>query len=86
LSSQIRPTALVRALTYARDGQTIIGAGQDGQVNFWPLSPRGESRTIRLPPGGYGMALAPDGRHVAVGCGNGTVYLLRRGAVMPPSE
>jgi hypothetical protein len=71
------------------DGHLLVTAGEtDGDVRLWglagpaapaPSAPR--ARAIRVIPPGlrwlHGVALSPEGRHLAVCNPNGTVYLLR---------
>ena len=65
------------------DGRLLITAGAvDGTVRLWDFSgDRPRSRALEVIPPGvdwlHGMALSPEGRHLAVTNPNGTVYLLR---------
>jgi WD40 repeat protein len=71
------------------DGRLLITAGSiDGTVRLWDLSgdrPRSKALAVipRNVPWLYGVALSPEGRHVAVCNPNGTVYVLR---LAPPGE
>jgi tRNA A-37 threonylcarbamoyl transferase component Bud32/Tol biopolymer transport system component len=78
------------------DGRLLITAGNlDGTVRLWDLrgdSPRSRALPV-IPPGVHwlhGIALSPEGRHLAVCNPNGTVYVLRlakRGEVLEvPSD
>jgi WD40 repeat protein len=65
------------------DGRLLITAGcTDGTVRLWDLSgdrPRSKALAVIPPkvPWLHGIALSPEGRHLAVCHPNGTVYLLR---------
>src|SRR5262249_46377839 len=68
------------------DGRLLVTAGEtDGTVRLWdtadPAATAPRSRPIGgIPPGLkwlHGIALSPEGRHLAVCNPNGTVYLLR---------
>jgi WD40 repeat protein/serine/threonine protein kinase len=67
------------------DGRLLITAGAiDGTVRLWDLS--GDTPRVRvlpvIPPDVqwlHGIALSPEGRHLAVGNPNGMVYVLRLG-------
>jgi WD40 repeat protein len=65
------------------DGRLLITAGSlDGRVRLWDLSgdrPRSKALAVIPPnvPWRYGIALSPEGRHLAVANPNGTVYILR---------
>jgi WD40 repeat protein len=64
------------------DGRLLITAGSlDGSVRLWDLSgDRPRFKELALPPNAgwlYGVALSPEGRHLAVTNPNGTVYVLR---------
>jgi WD40 repeat protein len=65
------------------DGRLLITAGAtDGTVRLWDLSgemPRARALPVIPPdvPWLHGIALSPEGRHLAVCNPNGTVYVLR---------
>jgi WD40 repeat protein len=65
------------------DGRLLITAGPtDGTARLWDLSgerPRSKALAVIPPnvPWLHGIALSPEGRHLAVGNPNGTVHVLR---------
>ncbi len=75
-------TAPVRAVVYTPDGIHLISAGSDrtkgqgGEVLLWyaatgrPASPLRGPFSIPL-----ALAVSPDGKSLAIGCGNGTIVL-----------
>jgi WD40 repeat protein len=71
------------------DGRLLVTAGStDGTVRLWDLSgdqPRSKALAVIPPnvPWLHGIALSPEGRHLAVCNPNGTVYVLR---LAPPGE
>jgi WD40 repeat protein len=71
------------------DGRLLITAGAtDGALRFWDLSgdrPRSVALAVIPPnvPWLHGVALSPEGRHIAICNPNGTVYILR---LAPPGE
>jgi WD40 repeat protein len=58
------------------DGQRTLSSGNDGALILW--SAAGERlHQWRVGDSGVVLAVAPSGRHVAVGLANGVVYLMR---------
>ena len=51
--------------------------GLDGRLTVWDLTTGARLKDWALPEVVDGLALAPDGRHLAVGLGTGVVYVLR---------
>jgi WD40 repeat protein len=74
--------AVVKALRLTPDGQALFTADQKGRIVRWDLKSSKRTQEISLPGPVSGLALAPDGRHLAVACGKGGVCILR---VPPPS-
>ena len=67
----------VTALAFTPDGSTLISAGLDGVIAFWKPTASTRLREWTFPGPVYALALAADGRHLATGNGNGTIYLFR---------
>jgi WD40 repeat protein len=70
------------------DGRLITAGDTDGTVRLWDLSgdqPRSRALAVIPPkvPWLHGIALSPEGRHLAVCNPNGTVYVLR---LAPPGQ
>ncbi|MGE3803199.1 MAG: WD40 repeat domain-containing serine/threonine protein kinase [Gemmataceae bacterium] len=82
--SAARGPAYLTSLAYLPDGTRLLGAGRvihrtgdNGWLGqYYPDSDRPTQATF-LPTIVNGLALAPDGRHVATANGEGTVYILR---------
>jgi len=80
-----------RDVVFLPDGKTLLSgeAGDESQTNVnepegpvvvWSMQAREPVRTWKLPCGGVKkLALASDGRHLAVGGRNSVVYILRLG-------
>jgi WD40 repeat protein len=64
-------------LVFSPDDRTLVSADRSGQVILWTIDSRSKSREWRLPGPVLGVAFAPDGKHLALGNGNGTIYVLR---------
>jgi serine/threonine protein kinase/WD40 repeat protein len=70
----------VLAVEFTPDGQALVSLGDDGQLVVWNLATQVKQRAWawKAPgPRPQSFAIAPDGRHLAVGMGNGSVVLLR---------
>jgi serine/threonine protein kinase len=68
----------VRAVAFTPDGMTIAGADAEGWVLLWETTSGNKIGDWKLPGGGiYSIAFAADGRHLAVGNFDSTVYILR---------
>ncbi len=74
---------VVKAMTFAPDGRNLATAGQDKQVRLWNVATGKVSVTWILPVEPRALAFSLDGRHLAVGTGDGTVLVLRLGALLP---
>ncbi|MFN4258162.1 MAG: protein kinase domain-containing protein [Gemmataceae bacterium] len=67
----------VMQLEASADNRTLVIGSQSGQLTLWDLNDNRLRRQIPLPLNMHCLALAPDGRHVAVVSNTGVVYLLR---------
>jgi WD40 repeat protein len=65
------------ALAFAPDGQTLATAGKGGQVILWDLDSGQRRQTVALAGEVKALAFAADGRHLAVGCQDGAIYVVR---------
>lgn len=66
-----------RSLAFAPDGRTLASAGTDRRVVLWDSTTGKVRREWRFPEEVKALAFAEDGRHLALGYEEGTVYLLR---------
>jgi WD40 repeat protein len=67
----------VYSVAFSPDAKLLASAGRDGRVILWDSVGGEKRREWRFPGNVQGLAFAPDGRHLALVNGNGTVYLLR---------
>jgi hypothetical protein len=67
----------VCGLAVAPDGQTLASCGLDNRVILWEAAGGRKLREWQLPGPVAGLALAGDGRHLAISNRNGTLYVLR---------
>jgi WD40 repeat protein len=58
----------LNALAFTADGSLAVTGGQDGVVAVWDLRRNRHSQTIRIGKPVNALALAPDGKLLAVGC------------------
>ena len=85
-------TQLISEAIYARHGENLSGvawhpegkwlasAGADGTVRLWDVETGAAGKVFRLhsPSGHLGrLTFSPEGRHLLVNSGKGTVYVLR---------
>jgi WD40 repeat protein len=76
------------ALDVAPDGRTVAAAGLNGTVCLWDTTARpARPKFVPLFPPGHrvaGVAFSPDGRHLATGNPDGSLYILRLSAPGSP--
>ncbi len=65
------------SLAYAADGSMIASCATDNYVSFWDVQTGTKRNEIRYPGPVRDLRFAPDGRHLATGNSNGTIYILR---------
>jgi WD40 repeat protein len=70
----------VSQIALAPNGKRLLAAGGRGDVALWDLTGGQKLREWWLPMRAAQIVFSPDGRHVALGNLNGTVYVLR----LPP--
>jgi WD40 repeat protein len=62
---------------FRSDGKQLISAGMDGRIIIRDSRDGREMRSLKTPVPIVAAALAADGRHLAVGHVDGTIYFLR---------
>jgi serine/threonine-protein kinase len=67
----------VAATVFSADGMLLYTAGHDGKVVAWNRQTAAPVHEWKCPGPVLGLALTPDGRHLATANANGTVYILR---------
>ena len=70
----------VTSVAFAPDGQTLASAGPTGRLMLWQTATGQKLREWQLPGTILRVEFTPDGRHLALGNANGTVYVLRLAA------
>jgi WD40 repeat protein len=70
---------MVWAVAFAPTGYTLASAGDDGKLIVWNALMGTKSREWQLGGPAYALRFSPDGRYLAVGNANGTIYVLRLG-------
>jgi serine/threonine-protein kinase len=73
--------APVSAVAFSPDGQRLASADEDGRLILWEPNVGKHINDWRFPGSVWSLAFAPDNRHLAIGNGNGTIYILRLKAV-----
>jgi len=59
------------------DGGKLLAAGNGGWMTVWNTSDGKLIHSQKFPTGLYGLAVSPDGKSVATGNQNGTVYVIK---------
>lgn len=72
----------LRGAVFTPDGRSLITADHTGNVIFWDTVSANSARQWKLPGITWGVALASDGRHLAVPNSLGTIFLFR---LSPPA-
>ena len=72
-----RHPSAVRAVALSPDGQTLASLDAEGRLMWWETTSWTKRGELRVPFAPRCLAFAPDGRHVATGIDNGTIYILR---------
>lgn len=68
---------IVKALAFAPNGKILASSGQDKRVRLWDVASGEILREWSFLDEARALAFASDGRHLAVGNSDGTLYLLR---------
>ncbi len=75
--------AIIKALTFSPDGRTLGSAGQDQRVRLWDVATGEKQRDWQLRGEARALAFSSDGRHMAIGNSDGTLYILRLASRAP---
>lgn len=67
-------------VAFTADGKKLVSVGRDGRIIVRDSTSGNERQTLQVPLPIRAAALAGDGRHLAIGHVDGTVYLLRLGS------
>jgi WD40 repeat protein len=72
----LRAPADPTAVVFSQDGKKLAAAGKDGKVIVWNMATTRRLHEWAFPGPVYGLAFAPDNRHLATANANGTAYIL----------
>jgi WD40 repeat protein len=67
----------VKALAFSPDGKTLASSGQDKRVCLWNVGNGEKRREWQFLDEARAVAFSSEGRHLAIGNSDGTLYLLR---------
>jgi WD40 repeat protein len=70
-------SGILRALALSPDGRMLASSAQDKRVIVWDTTAGKKLHEWQLPGEVTALAFATDGRHLASGNRNGTIYILR---------
>jgi WD40 repeat protein len=73
----------LRGAVFSPDGRSLITADHRGKIVLWDTAGALAARQWQVPPTVWGMALASDGRHLALPTSMGTVLLFRLSSPAP---
>jgi hypothetical protein len=72
-----RKVISIRFLVFLPDGKSLLSGSEGGELVWWDVPSEARLRRWQLPGRINGLACAADGRHVAIGNSNGTIYGFR---------
>lgn len=68
---------IIKALAFSPDGKTLVSSGQDKRVRIWDVPTGQKRREWQFLDEARALAFSSDGRHLAIGNSDGTMYVLR---------
>jgi WD40 repeat protein len=71
------PPPAIKSLAFTPAGDVLASGGQDRRLILWDVAGGEKRREWHLLDEARALAFAPDGRHLAVGNDDGTLYILR---------